>query len=159
VLSLLFGNPEIAAAKSSIFQTLEELRRAQRIYAYKLLPFRGWVMTEPYTLEEHFAGKSPRTHLLYDRILRMLESFGAVVADPKKTCIHIVRRTALAGIRVRSDYLLLEFKTDYPIDSPALVKTEQISRNRYHHTIKVDSPDVLTDEVRAWLRDAYELSA
>jgi hypothetical protein len=111
-----------------------------------------------YTLEEHFEGRSPETHLLYDRIMRLLESFGAVTAEPKKTCIHLVRRTALAGIRIRNNYVILEFKTDYPIDSPTLDKTEQLSKNRFHHTLKVASPDSLTEEVRGWLRDAYELS-
>ena len=112
-----------------------------------------------YKLEDHFAGKAPQTGELYDQIMKILESLGPVSVEPKKTCIHLVRRTALAGITVRKDFVILEFKTDYPIESPALAKTEQISRNRFHHTLKVTSPDSLTKEVHGWLHDAYELSA
>jgi hypothetical protein len=111
-----------------------------------------------YTLDDHFAGKPPETRALYDEVMRLLGSFGPVTAEPKKTCIHLVRRTALGGVTVRKDAIILEFKTDYPIDSPALAKTEQISRNRWHHTLKVTSAGVLTEEVAGWLRDAYELS-
>jgi hypothetical protein len=112
-----------------------------------------------YTLDMHFDGTTESARELYDRIMDVLGSFGPVAAEPKKTCIHLVRRTAIAGVRVRKDFVLLEFKTDYPIDSPLLSKTEQLSRNRYHHTIKVMSPEALNEQVRCWLRDAYELSA
>jgi hypothetical protein len=115
-------------------------------------------MSADFTLDEHFAGKPPGTRALYEAVMRLLESFGPVTAEPKKTFIHLVRRSALAGVRVRREVIILEFKTDYPIDSPALAKTEQISRNRYHHTLGVASADALTDEVAGWLRDAYELS-
>ena len=112
-----------------------------------------------HTLEEHFDGKAAVVRELYERIMELLGSFGQVTAEPKKTCIHLVRRTAIGGITVRKDFVILEFKTDYSIDSPLLAKTEQISRSRFHHTIKVTSPEVLTDQVKCWLRDAYELSA
>lgn len=71
-----------------------------------------------YTLDMHFDGTTESARELYDRIMDVLGSFGPVAAEPKKTCIHLVRRTAIAGVRVRKDFVLLEFKTDYPIDSP-----------------------------------------
>lgn len=112
-----------------------------------------------YTLESHFAGKDPKARELYAAVIRVVGAFGPVTAEPKKTCIHLVRRTAIGGITVRKDFVILEFKTDYPIDSPALAKTEQISRSRFHHTLKVTSPEDMTDEVKHWLNDAYTLSA
>lgn len=115
------------------------------------------VMT--YTVDEHFAGKDPVVRELYQQLLAMLRSFGPVAEDPKKTSIHLVNRSALGGVSTRKDYILLQFKTDYPIASPRLSKTEQVSRNRYHHTLKVESLAALDGEVQGWLADAHRLSA
>ena len=82
-----------------------------------------------------------------------------VTAEPKKTCIHVNRRSALAGVYVRNGYLNLEFKTDYPIDDPRIAKSEQISRSRYHHVVKLTRPEELDPKLLGWLRDAHALSA
>jgi hypothetical protein len=37
------------------------------------------------------------------------------------------------------------------------VKTEQVSKNRYHNEIKLDSPDAVDAEVCQWLSEAYAL--
>ena len=112
-----------------------------------------------YTLDDHFAGKHPVAKELYDEVMELLSSIGPVKAEPKKTCIHLVRKSALGGITVRKDSILLEFKTDYPIDSSSLTKSEQVSRNRFHHTMKLTTPRALTEDVKCWLKDAYDLSA
>ena len=111
-----------------------------------------------YSVEDHFAGKTAAVRALYDRILAQLRQLGPVKEEPKKTSIHLVNRSALAGVYVRRDYLRLEFKTDYPIHSPALARTEQVSRNRYHHSLRLDSPAGLEGEAARWLEDAYRLS-
>jgi hypothetical protein len=114
---------------------------------------------EEYTLEHHFSGKPAGVRELYDRVMEALRGFGPVRGDPKKTCIHLVYRTALGGITVRREHLILEFKTDHPIESARLAKSEQVSRSRYHHTLKLTPADPLDGEVLGWLREAYDLSA
>jgi hypothetical protein len=111
-----------------------------------------------YTVEEHFANKGAGVRVLYDGLLTLLRGWGPVKEEAKKTSIHLVNRSALAGVYVRRGYINLEFKTDYPIDSPLISKSEQVSRNRYHHTLRLDSPAVLEGEATRWLQDAYRLS-
>jgi hypothetical protein len=113
--------------------------------------------TEADSVAAHFTGND-KARALYDAALTQLRTLGPVTEEAKKTSIHLVRRTALAGVHVRRGYLLLEFKTDYPIDSPLLAKSEQISRNRYHHTLRLESTDQLQGDVLCWLKDAYSLS-
>ena len=108
---------------------------------------------------DHFAESEPGVHALYEELVRRLNAIGPVVEDPKKTCIHLNRKSALAGVYVRKRYLLLEFKTDYPIDSPRITKSEQISRSRWHHATKVDSTESLDSELMRWLSDAHALSS
>ena len=49
-------------------------------------------------------------------------------------------------------------KSDRPIDSPRIVKSEQTSARRFHHEVKLAQARDLDAELRGWLKAAYELS-
>jgi hypothetical protein len=115
-------------------------------------------MLDEYTVDDHFAGKSPSARIVYDHLLAALRSIGPVREEPKKTSIHLVRSSALAGVEVRKGYLLLNLKTDYRIDSPRIAKTEQISARRFHQRVKLASVSDADSELKRWLADAYALS-
>jgi len=111
-----------------------------------------------YTVGDHFAGKSPAVRAVYDRLLAALTKIGPVQEEPKKTSIHLVRSSALAGVEVRKDYLLLNLKSDAPIDSRRVTKAEQLSARRFHQKVKLASPAEVDAELEQWLQAAYELS-
>ncbi len=111
-----------------------------------------------HTVEAHFDGVEEGVRVIYDELLARLNALGPVVEDPKKTCIHLNRKSAMAGVYVRKGYINLEFKTDYPIDSPRITKSEQISRSRWHHAVRLNSTADLDEEVMGWLGDAHRLS-
>ena len=113
---------------------------------------------ETVRVDDHFAGKPPAVRETYDRLLAVLGEIGPVQEDPKKTSIHLVRASALAGIEVRREYLLLNLKADHRIESPRILKTEQLSVRRFHHRVKLSSPQEVDGEIRQWLTDAYQLS-
>jgi hypothetical protein len=111
-----------------------------------------------FTVDHHFAGKAAVVQEVYDRLMAALRRIGPVREEPKKTSIHLVRSSALAGVDVRKDYLVLNIKTDYRIDSPRVTKREQLSAQRFHHRVKLSSPREVDAELQRWLKDAYELS-
>jgi hypothetical protein len=112
-----------------------------------------------FTVSDHFQGKDPSVRALYDQLLAMLRTFGPVVEEPKKTSIHLVRKSALAGVETRRDYILLNIKANHPIESPRVEKLERVSANRIHHRVRLSSPADLNDELRGWLEGAYALSS
>jgi hypothetical protein len=115
--------------------------------------------TQEFTVDSHFAGKEPAVRALYEQLMTVLSSFGPVTVEPKKTCLHMVVKSAMAGVYPRKDYVNFEFKTDYAIESPRISKSEQISRSRWHHVMKLTSPQELQEEeVLGWLKDSYTLS-
>jgi hypothetical protein len=116
-------------------------------------------MSEGFTIESHFVGKAAMVRNIYNALLSALRDFGAIVEEPKKTSIHLVNSSALAGIATRKSYLLLNIKSDHKIDSPRIHKTEKVSAHRYHHEIRLESVDDIDQELIDWLRAAYELSA
>jgi hypothetical protein len=111
------------------------------------------------TVDEHFAGKADALRDLYDRLVALTEKFGPVEQDPKKTSIHLNRKTAFAGVAVRKEHIVLTIKSERPIKSPRIFKSEQTSASRYHHEVKLASAKDLDAELRGWLKAAYDLSA
>ena len=115
-------------------------------------------MTETYSVKDHFVNKDPSVRALYDQLLSMLLALGPITEDPKKTSIHLNRKSALAGVETRKDGLLLNIKADHQIKSPRIEKAEQISAKRFHHKVRISSPKDLDEELKAWLKEAYLLS-
>lgn len=94
-------------------------------------------------VNEHFIGKPDEIKAIYDRFVEMAEEFGPVEQDPKKTSIHLNRATAFAGVAVRTGHIVLTIKSDRPIKSCRVFKSEQTSAKRFHHKIKLSSMEDL----------------
>jgi hypothetical protein len=110
-------------------------------------------------LDAHFEKRQPSVRAIYDRIVSAAKELGAVREEPKKTSIHLARRTAFAGVMTRKDALILTLKSDRDIDSDRVVKRERVSANRWHVDVRLTDPADVDQELRSWLRAAYELSA
>ena len=115
-------------------------------------------MTEAYSVSDHFVNKEPSVRKLYDQLVFLVRMFGPVEEDPKKTSIHLNRRSALAGVETRRNNFLLTFKSDHPIKSPRVEKVERISSKRFYHKVRISSPDDFDEELTTWLKEAYALS-
>jgi len=112
-----------------------------------------------FNVAAHFAGKDSTTREIYDRLLKTSRQSGTVKEDPKKTSIHLVNKTAFAGVAVRKNSIMLTIKSDRELSSPRIHKSEQVSAHRFHHEIKLASPEDVDVELTGWLRAAFELSA
>ena len=94
----------------------------------------------------------------YRRVLEAARALGPVTEDAKKTSIHLVRRTAFAGVATRRSSLILTLKSATDIRSPRVEKREQTSANRWHVEVRLDAPAQVDRQVISWLRAAYELA-
>ena len=113
----------------------------------------------PFDLESHFSGRAVLVREIYDALLAAACSFGPVEEDAKKTSIHLNRKTAFAGVQTRRNYLLLTVKSDAPVDSERVFKTEKTSANRWHAEVKLSDPSEVDSELKGWLENAYRISA
>lgn len=111
-----------------------------------------------FTLDSHFQGKDVTVRHIYDRLLKTTGKFGPVSEEPKKTSIHLMNKTAFAGVATRKGALVLTIKSDRKLSSPRIHKSEQTSPNRFHHEVKLTSPAEVDAELVQWLKDAYALS-
>lgn len=111
------------------------------------------------SVAQHFVDRSQAVKATYARLLAVVGQFGAFSEDPKKTSIHLNRRTAFAGVATRKEWIILTVKSATDIDSPRVHKREQASANRWHLEVRLASPEEIDGEVTQWLRNGYDLSA
>jgi hypothetical protein len=110
-------------------------------------------------VEQHFANKQPQVRAIYERLLEIATRFGSVREEPKKTSIHLMNRTAFAGVATRKDALILTVKAASDLTHARIIKHEQTSANRWHLDFRLESPEHIDFEIESWLRDAFVLAA
>jgi hypothetical protein len=94
----------------------------------------------------------------YAAILKAARTLGPVHEDPKKTSIHLVRKTAFAGVATRKDSLILTLKAESRPKSARVERSEQTSANRWHFEVRLRSAGDVDRELRVWLAEAYALA-
>ncbi|HEU4391905.1 MAG TPA: DUF5655 domain-containing protein [Blastocatellia bacterium] len=115
-------------------------------------------MESKHAIESHFIGRDRAVTAVYDKLLETIRRFGPFTEDPKKTSIHLVRKTAFAGIATRKTSLVLTLKAAADKKSSRIHKREQVSKNRWHLEIKLESPVQVDRELIGWVRQAYDLA-
>ena len=111
-----------------------------------------------FAIKTHFQNKDKVVRQIYERLLREIGDCGPVIEDPKKTSIHLVNRTAFAGVATRKAAINLTIKGDHKLSSARITRTEQVSAKRFHHQLKLTSPGDVDAELVEWLKAAYTLS-
>ncbi len=111
-----------------------------------------------FSVSQHFENKDPVVKSIYDRIVKESRTFGAVIEEPKKTSIHLVNKSAFAGVATRKTALILNIKSAAPIKHARIAKSEQLSASRFHQEVKLTSPDDVDPVLVGWLREAYSIS-
>ena len=111
-----------------------------------------------FSISDHFENKDPVVKSIYDRILNESRKFGTVTEEPKKTSIHLVHKSAFAGVATRKNALILNIKSAAPIKHARIAKSEQISASRFHQEVKLTSPDDVDSVLVGWLKEAYGIS-
>ena len=111
-----------------------------------------------HSVKEHFVDRAPSVRATYEAILKAAKKLGPVKEEAKKTSIHLVRKTAFAGIATRKSALILTLKSDSDLSSKRIHKRERASANRWHLELKLESPETVDGELVTWLQKAYELA-
>ena len=116
-------------------------------------------MTEtPNTSAALFAGKDEIVQVIYTRLLEALRTIGPVQEDPKKTSIHLARKSAFAGVATRKDNIILTLKAAGDIKDPRVINRQQASANRWHLDIRLREAKDVDAQLERWLKEAYELA-
>lgn len=102
---------------------------------------------------------SPAAQQLYRDLMRTVRTLGPFAEELKKTSVHLVRASAFAGVQFRRQYLIVTIKSAAPIASERVIKSEQVSKNRWHSEVRLSSSADFDPQLVAWLQAAYDLCA
>lgn len=105
--------------------------------------------------ESLFEGKEPKVKAIYNAIKRAANKLGVVKFETKKTSIHIVARVAFLGIHPKTKWLDLNIVTTEPIISSRVSKTERVSANRFHNSIRLTEESQVDSELINWIKKSY----
>ena len=109
-------------------------------------------------VRDHFAGSAASVAATYAAILAAARALGPVSEDPKKTSIHLNRRTAFAGVATQKSALILTLKSDREVKSTRVKRNQQTSPRRWHLEVRLHAPEQVDRELRDWIARAYALA-
>ena len=140
------------------------------IYSVHPAVKRGWIGGDPDAylesaevyVEEMFSGRKAKLRPLYDALLKLGLKIGKEAkACPCKTIVPLYRKHVFAQIkpttqtRIDMGFALGDMKpTGRLIDTGGFAKKDRIT-----HQIPISSMDDIDDEVKHWLKVAYDRDA
>ena len=111
-----------------------------------------------YSVENFLAGKRSPAVLLFERFNSLVQQCGPVKIAPAKTRIGFQVRMIFAAVNKLTDRgLQAHVVLTRRLPSPRFKRIEKMSPKCYVHHFSVESVAEMDDEVRAWLREAYEV--
>lgn len=111
-----------------------------------------------YTVDGFFEGKAASARVLYDALVRTIGEIGPFEQVPTKTRIAFMVRVRFAAVnRVRTDGLACHVWLKRRAESPRFTKVELLGRSDWVHHFVLRSEEELDDELRGWMREAYDV--
>jgi hypothetical protein len=121
---------------------------------------RWWEVT---VTPEEFLGESALGRAVFETVSGMVSPFGGVAIETTRSQIAFRRRRGFALIWLPGMYLarpqaevVLSIALDRAVASPRFKEIAHPSAGIWQHHLEVRSVAELDDEVRSWLRAAYD---
>jgi hypothetical protein len=109
-------------------------------------------------LDSHFAASEPRVRAAFDAYLAAVRELGPVTVNATKSRISFQERMRFAGVeRPRRRHLNATFVLTRPVESDRLARVEYVPPYYYVHRLRLERPEDVDDELKAWLAEAYEV--
>jgi uncharacterized protein DUF5655 len=118
-----------------------------------------YLAAAPQYVEAMFSGKKAHLRPIYDALYELARTYPGVIIAPGKTIVPIYRKHVVAQIkpttntRIDFGYAL----KDTPVSGRLIDTGGFAKKDRITHRIEIHSLSDIDDEVRAWLRKAWEM--
>lgn len=111
-----------------------------------------------YSVNKFLAGKSRSAISLYEQFSALVQDCGPVLIAPAKTRIGFQVRMIFAAVNKLSDQgLEAHVVLTRRLRTPRFRRIETLTPKCHVHHFRIESLNELDDEVRDWLREAYEV--
>jgi hypothetical protein len=116
-----------------------------------------WHPHEQYRLSDHFAGKDPQVHRLFDQYLAVLRSFGPVTVYAQKAAIVFQGRVRFAHAAPRKHWLAGDLWLKRRAQHPLFHRIEQVAPRDFIHYFRLTRPEDLDEGLEVLLRESYRV--
>ena len=106
-------------------------------------------------VDAHFAGRAEHLRQAFDTLIGLLPP--DVRVDALSSVIVLSAGHTFAYITVQAKRLLVGVFLEHAVESPRVVKIDEVSVRKFGSVIDVRGPDDVDDELERWLRQAYRL--
>lgn len=110
------------------------------------------------TLEEFFATSPPHERPVVEAVLEFLATLGPIHVEPVSVGVFVKKHGSFVELRTMARWVALWFGLDRTIVHPRIARKPVAAGRRVVHVVNLRSPEDLTDDVRAWLTEAYALA-
>jgi hypothetical protein len=110
-----------------------------------------------WTLAHHLDGRAPAVVEIVERVIGMARAIGPIDVIPEKTRIALAARMSFAALVVRAGWVDGHVVLARRLESPRFRRIEVFSPRNQLHAFRLEVPDEVDDEVRAWLTEAYDV--
>ena len=111
-----------------------------------------------YSVQKFLAGKSQHAISLYEHFSTLVSDCGPVQIAPAKTRIGFQVRMIFAAVNKLSDHgLEAHVVLTRRLETPRIKRIETMTPKCYVNHFKLESLSDLDEEVKSWLREAYQV--
>jgi hypothetical protein len=105
----------------------------------------------------HLDGKPPEIAEIVTRAIACARECGEVKVLPEKTRIALAARMSFAALMPRKRWVDGHVVLARRLEDPRFTRIETYSPRNHLHAFRLESPDDVDSQFRAWMREAYEV--
>jgi len=108
-------------------------------------------------LDGHFARSEPQVRAAFDAVVAAVRTLGPVEVLPETTRIALHVRMSFAAFTARRRWLDGHVVLGERLDHARFRRIEEFSRHNVLHAFRLQGPEDVDADVRAWLAAAYRI--
>ena len=118
---------------------------------------QGHTCSPGMTEKQYFSTGPDFERPIYDEIAPFMKELGDVIVEFVQVGVFFKTTRTFATLRPLTKWVNLTFHLDRKLDHPQLGKAQNYGPNRWYYTVRLKSPADVTDDVRGWLAESWEL--
>jgi hypothetical protein len=109
------------------------------------------------TLDEYFSTGPEHERPVFDAVLEFVETLGPVHIEPVSVGIFLKTTGSWLELRPMTRWVALSFPLPRRVVHPQIARKPYDARARIYHVVNLREPADLTDDVKDWLTESYDL--
>ncbi len=108
-------------------------------------------------IENHLKNKNQNIQETVKFLIEKIREFGDIKLNPVKSVIKVRSGATFMSIKLKKEYIELEFQLGYEVNEFPIHRAVRISKNRVLHFLTIDSIEDVDEQLIKWLNDSFKL--